>query len=71
MDKRCLASLARSVQHEYAQAVEVLGRAPVDLATDLVLGLNHLTTVAFRRLFGLQTPDASYSKPLNLLLLNP
>jgi len=27
--------------------------------------------VASRRLFGLQTPDASYSKALNLLLPNP
>jgi hypothetical protein len=71
MEQRCLASLARSVQHKHAQATQVLGRASVDLAADLVLGCNHFTTVASRRLFGLQTPDASYSKSLSLPLLNP
>jgi len=46
MEKRCLASLARSVQHKDSQAVEVLGRAPIDLATDLVLRCGHPRTVA-------------------------
>jgi hypothetical protein len=70
MEKRCLASLARSVQHEYAQAVEVLGRVPVDLATDLVLGCGRLTTVALCGFLYLQIPDGSLSKTLNRLLAN-